>query len=84
MTDFNYWTTLIQEAQAAREELDKRKLQHLKELLQKFDEHMATVPEEYREAVVEDFLDQSVKHGWIDKEFRNTLVYNKDYKGNKQ
>lgn len=74
MTSFDNIMTL--------EDWTKFRSRHFNELLQKFHEHLDTVQEEYREAVVEDFLDRLVEHGWIDKEFRDTLVYNKDYKGN--
>ena len=65
------------------EEFGKFYADRFNEISERFRAHLDTVPEEYREAVVEDFLDQLVKHGWIKKEFRDNIGYNKDYKGDK-
>lgn len=63
--------------------LEERQLERYKEMSQKFQQHLDTVPEEYREAVVADYLEQLVKLGWINKEFADTIIYNKDYNKNK-
>lgn len=63
------------------EDLSKFMLDRLNDLQKEFRKHLDTVQEEDKEAVVEDHLDQLVKYGWIDKEFRDQLHYNKDYKG---
>lgn len=59
----------------------KFKLDAFLNLQERFKKHLDTVPDEYKEAVVEDHLDKLVANGWIEKEFRDRLHYNKDYKG---
>lgn len=71
---------IFDEVVIADEYINSR-LQRYKELSTEFRKHLDTVPEEDREAVVEDYLDQLVKLGWIKKEDRDQLGYNKDYKG---
>lgn len=63
------------------EDFAKVRLERFNDLQERFRKHLDTVPDEYKEAVVEDHLDKLVANGWIKKEFRDKLHYNKDYKG---
>lgn len=66
---------------ATAEDFAKLKLERYKEISRKFEEYLNTVPEEYREAVVQDYLNQLVEHGWVRKEVVENMHYNTEYKG---
>lgn len=66
-----------------QEEFADFRLKQYNKLSQKFQEYLNTVPEEYREATVEDHLNNLVKHGWIKKEDIENLYYKSEYKGDK-
>jgi len=66
-----------------QEEFVDFRLKQYKKLSQKFQEYLNTVPEEYREAAVQVYLNNLVKHGWIRKEDIENLHYNSEYKGNR-
>lgn len=66
---------------ATIEDLAKLKLERYKEISRKFEEYLNTVPQEYREAVVRDYLNKLVEHGWVMKEDVENLHYNTEYTG---
>ena len=50
---------------ATTEDFAKLMLERYKEISRKFEEYLNTVPEEYREAFVQEHLNQLVEHGWL-------------------
>lgn len=59
----------------------KMRLDSFNDIQERFRKHLNTVPEEFRAAVVEDYLDKLVSNGWLRKEDRANIHYNQDYKG---
>lgn len=65
---------------ATVDDLVKMRLETFNDIQERFRKHLNTVPKEYREAVVEEYLDKLVSNGWIRKEDRANIHYNQDYK----